>query len=235
MTPVERDLEARIHDRNWEVAEPSVDEAATVEGIGDRVLARALLDASLSIRMRTRIARALGSARGLDGPDALAHLLDQEALNASLRCAAMWALGRRSGRAATPVLGRGLALTSKDVQECAVRALAAFGDDKYWNEAKTVLLQRLARKRNYEYVAPPSDVQSFVTYLALGADASQVRVDALVVLIRSCWNMLHDLERSWLIQLWPDVGPGGPDLAQVSAPTERVFRDWFAQLPAVAG
>ncbi len=125
-----------------------------------------------------------------------------------LRCAALVALAKRQGAAATEDFREALPNRDSAVREYALACLAAFGDDSAWREVLDWLTKA---KTPYNGLQPPTGAA--VTYLCrhVAGRSADERV-ALVSLLRNKWSLLEqDGVTESLIDFWPQVRPGGPE------------------------
>lgn len=150
------------------------------------------------------------SGGGLPAADRLLHRLVQEESGAGsmeLRAVAMNALvARRQGEAVQALVRVLREDPNGDLQDYALRYLAAVGDQTAVPEALERLRTQLRR--------PSRDVEGRITALAyLGQHVAPATAEmtALVDSVRQHWQSVHpQLERPWLARNWPDLvaGPG---------------------------
>ncbi len=141
-----------------------------------------------------------------------------------LACAAVIALARRDGPAATDVYLAAAASTSADVRDYGLMVLAAEGDERAWDpvlaSASEILgSKRISYGRWYDMLHA---VQCLARHAARGTD----RAERLISLLRANWGMLarppQKLVRrgpyvepemqtaTRLEELWPGIQPDGP-------------------------
>lgn len=178
---------------------------------------------------------ALGDAQGDQGPAALRRLLAVTNRSVDLQCAALLALAKREGTAASEVLAAHLTHASAAVRDYAIISLAAVGDDRAWPQVHMILRQDLDR--------PPPTAQpqqlipglkqfkllTAVTYLVRHlAIAPADRIPQLVSTLRSRFDRLYVVEQDWLSTHWPGIDPAGPAPDRINPPDPQPFRDWVS-------
>ena len=165
---------------------------------------------------------ALGDAQGDNGPGVLRALLAVPQRSTDLRCAALLALAKRQGSAASDVLAGHLSRVPVAVRDYAIVGLAAVGDDRAWPEVHTILRRELDRPR--PTVQPQRlipELKQFkvlktMTYLVRHlATSPGERTLLLVDSLRSRFDRLYLLEQDWLSTRWPGIAPGGPDPVRI--------------------
>ena len=176
---------------------------------------------------------ALGDAQGDNGPAALRALLAVPQRSVDLRCAALLALAKRQGVAASDVLAAHLSRVPVAVRDYAIWGLAAVGDDRAWPEVHTILRRELDR--------PPPTVQpqrlipelkqftvlKTTTYLIRHlATSPGERMPLLVDSLRARFERLYLLEQDWLCTRWPGIAPRGPEPLGIEPPDPERFRVW---------
>ncbi|GAA3381935.1 HEAT repeat domain-containing protein [Cryptosporangium minutisporangium] len=186
-------LAERLCSRRSDVFEAALEEAALRASDGDGLLAGAFGSAS-SRYQRVGIAAALGETAGPAGLEALREALTARGTGSvDLRCAALIALARRVGEAASEDFATCAADKNVAVRQYAVFCLAACGDDRAWglvlkfvrqralvgfSEAVTYLCRRSTRRRGrppiYEPSALPAHYQLTVTGVLGGCGASVI-------------------------------------------------------------
>lgn len=103
-----------------------------------------------------------------------------------LRCAALVALAKRQGAAATEDFRLALSQRDSAVREYALTCLAAFGDDSAWREVSDWLTKARTPHNGFQ---PPTGAA--VTYLCRHvAGRSADERAALVFLLRNKWTFL---------------------------------------------
>lgn len=150
---------------------------------------------------------ALGDLTGPSGPAALRHVLvDSNGRHPDLACAAIVALDKRVGGAASDAYSEMLSHRSTAVRSCALSALAYSGDDRAWDDVLTIL--RVALRPSSPRRTPRI---SCITYLARHCgDLKSERFASLVLLLKKRWNVLAPFEIDWLAQMWPTMPDGDP-------------------------
>ncbi|WP_426513247.1 hypothetical protein ACPPVO_23065 [Dactylosporangium sp. McL0621] len=94
---------------------------------------------TLTVSDKITVVAALGDAHGGRGPAALRSLLAVLQRSVDLRCAALLALAKREGAAASDVLAAHLTQVPARVRDYAVIALAGVGDGRAWAQVRTIL------------------------------------------------------------------------------------------------
>lgn len=202
-------------------------------------------------RERILITAALGeSGTGPDGSaavraqfsDAMARLATATRSARSgwrdLACAAVIALARRDGPAATDIYLAAAASTSADVRDYGLMVLAAEGDARAWDPMLATVSEILGRKR-ISY-GRWYDMLHAVQYLARHAARGTDRAQQLIWLLRANWGTLArppqklvnrgpyvepEMQTATrLEELWPGIQPDGPpgdaiDLPRLHTPT----------------
>jgi hypothetical protein len=189
----------------------------------DEVLALALAKADGS--KAVLIAAELGDTRGAAGSSALRSVLDTAGPGSrDLHCAAILALTRRSGPAATSDMLACLAGSDSVVREYGLFCLAAVGDDRGWDQVLAWLVKLL--KRTKRSSALPTQAGIGIAYLARHSPPGSDHLVSLVTALRERWVQAPYEPQPWLMAHWPDVAPGGPDPADVAAPNPRWLQSW---------
>ena len=238
--------------RAWWARRTDADFVAAVKDLvmagpaGEAEMAAALPDLPRSRRLT--VVAALGDAQGEAGPQALRRVLADPATNPDTRCAALLALAKRDGVAASPELAAHLGHRSHAVRSYAMRGLAVVGDDRAWTAAARYLRRLLNRpvptdvalhaplvNRPVPMVDPPdmpsvsAMFQAMVTIVYLVRhldDPAGARRRELVTLVRGRFDRLCRPEREFLIRYWPGCQPGGPDPGHLENPDPAPFRAW---------
>ncbi|HEU0102246.1 MAG TPA: hypothetical protein VFR07_07990 [Mycobacteriales bacterium] len=199
---------------SWDRWEHAVDAAVGASEAGEAALAYAL--PLVTRDRRVGIAAALGDTRGPAGAAALREAALGTGASQDLRCAALLALAKREGPAATPALLDGLALRNTTVKEYALIGLCRVGDDAAWEPVFQRLEQMLTRPIQQSW--PVSAVVRALCFLGSRAGADQRRRERTVALIRSRWSSVLPDARAWLHAYWPAAAPSGPSQEQVPPP-----------------
>jgi hypothetical protein len=118
---------------------------AVMEGPPGEARLVAMLD-SLAGASKVLVVAVLGDAQGDQGPTALRSLLAAPQRSIDLRCAALLALAKREGAAASDVLAAHLTHAPAAVRDYAIISLAAVGDDRAWSQVHTILQRDLDRR-----------------------------------------------------------------------------------------
>ncbi|GIF20870.1 hypothetical protein BJ973_001223 [Actinoplanes tereljensis] len=136
---------------------------------------------------------------------------------ADRRCAAIVAVTKRTGPAASGLLHRCLADRDPAVRKYAMFGLAVVGDDGSWAEALEILRTAIAEQvpvppfgLQWKTLALQSEVLPIVCYLGRHL-AVPGRRESVTTLIREHWDNLYDAEKRWFGEFWPDFAPDGPD------------------------
>ncbi|MBQ0905453.1 hypothetical protein [Micromonospora sp. U21] len=215
-----------VANRSFEAAVKS----AVVEGPPGEARLVGMLGSLRGADMVTVVA-ALGDAQGDEGVAALRNLLAVPQRSVDLRCAALLALAKRAGAAASDVLSVHLTGNPEAVEDYAVIGLAGVGDDRAWSEVHTKLRRQLDR--------PPPAVQPrqitpglkqfqvllTIAYLArhLSGPTSE-RIPRLVTTLRSRFDRLYQVEQDWLSEHWPGITPDGPHPDRLALPDPTPFQ-----------
>jgi hypothetical protein len=189
------------------------------------------MSASLRGFDRVMVVAALGDAQGDEGVAALRALLAVQQRSVDLRCAALLALAKRQGVAASDVLAAHLTGVPAAVADYAVIGLAAVGDDRAWPQAHERLRRQLDRptptSQPDQLIPGIKDFEAMMTVSYLVRHLSSPvadRTPLLVTTLRSRFDRLYQVEQKWLTQHWPGVAPGGPDVALLEVPNPEPFR-----------
>jgi len=143
-----------------------------------------------------------------------------------LRCAALLALAKREGAAASDILTAHLGGVPAAVRAYAVIGLAGVGDDRAWFKVHTILRRQLKRPA-------PADqprLQQFQVLMAIAYVARHLngspteRIPLLVATLRSRFDRLYQVEQEWLSEHWPGIAPHGPHPDRVLPPDPAPFR-----------
>jgi hypothetical protein len=141
-----------------------------------------------------------------------------------LRCAALVALAKREGAAASDVLASHLTGVPAAVRGYAIIGLAAVGDDRAWSQVHTMPGRQIDRPQpsfQPQWLMPglrQFQVLVTVTYLVRHLAASPaVRIPKLVDTVRSRFVCLYTVEQEWLSSHRPGIAPGGPEPTQIDA------------------
>jgi hypothetical protein len=207
---------------------------AVMEGPSGEARLVHMLDSLTGANMVMAIA-ALGDAQGDKGPAALRGLLAVPQRSVDLRCAALLALAKREGAAASDVLAAHLTRTPAAVRDYAIVGLAAVGDDRAWSPVHEILRQQLDR---YPPTYQPQrlipglaqfKVLTTVAYLVRHLRASPAdRIPQLVETLRSRFDRLYFVEQDWLRTNWPGVDAADADQGRIDPPDPQPFRAWIA-------
>lgn len=150
--------------RSWDDFEQAVVQVVGAGDDGDRTLSAALPD--LPRDRKVAAAAALGDLRGEAGTAALRAARREPGASRDLRCAALLALAKRAGAAATDDLAEGLASRDAAVKDYALFGLACVAetvDASMWERIVARLEQMLSRPSRI--ITSPSPVISAVAYL----------------------------------------------------------------------
>jgi hypothetical protein len=158
-----------------------------------------------------------------------------------LACAAVIALARRDGPAATDIYLAAAASTSADVRDYGLMVLAAEGDDRAWEQVLAAVSEILGRKR-ISY-GRWYDMLHAVQYLARHAARGTDRAQQLIGLLRANWGTLarppQKLVRRGpyvepemqtatpLEELWPGIQPDGQPGDSIDLPRLRTPAAWW--------
>jgi hypothetical protein len=207
---------------------------AVMEGPSGEARLVRMLDA-LAGPNKVMAVAALGDAQGDQGMGALRGLLAVPQRSVDLRCAALLALAKREGAAASDVLAAHLTRVPGAVRDYAVLGLAAVGDDRAWSQVYTILRRELDRPAptfQPQRLMPglkQFKVLTTVTYLVRHLSTSPAdRIPQLVDTLRSRFTRLYVVEQDWLRTHWSGIGPDGTDPVRIDAPDPEPFRAWVA-------
>jgi hypothetical protein len=228
--------------------------AAAAAQDSDRALMALLSRPRLDERERVLIIAALGESRtGPDGSTALraefSHALGELATaTKSTRpdwrdnaCAAVIALARRDGAAATDVYLTAIASTNPTVRDYGLDTLAAEGDDRGWDFMVAFISEILSRKMIS--ASRWRELIKAVEYLARHADHGSARAEQLIMLLRAhCAKLAsppqiktktgraaytHTSPATRLEALWPGLQPDGPPAAAIDLPRLHTPTAWW--------
>ena len=153
-------------------------------------------------------------------------------------CAAVIALARRDGPAATDVCLAAIASANPSVRHYGLDALAVEGDDRGWDFMVAFISEILNHKTIS--AARWGELIKAVEYLARLAGHGSARAEQLITLLRAHWAKLaspppikekrgyptyiHTRPATRLEELWPGIQPEGPpadmiDLPRLHTPT----------------
>jgi hypothetical protein len=201
----------------------AVEQAKRVGSVGDQVLAEALANAS-GYRA-TSIAAALGDVDGDHGDAALRSVLTTTGPGTQdVRCAALVALTKRNGAAATDDMLAALHTRDSGVREYALLCLVHAGDEKGCDEVLAwvvALLKRTPRKAGF-----PETVGSAIAYLTRHCEPGSDQIVVLVTALRTRWLPSPHEKQAWLLNSWPEAAPGGPAPAECPLPRHSPMTAW---------
>jgi hypothetical protein len=193
--------------------------AAKTRSDADQVLSVMLVDPAYDGVERISIVAALGDVRGASGAAAIRHAFADAMAGLSaarptqrselrdLACAAVYALDKRDGAAATDVFVTAAFQPNRDVSRYGMRALVSTGDDRAWEAVMSVLGEILGSKVSSR-THRSEQATAAIEYLARQAGQGTDRATRLVTLIRDRWRNIGD--RAWAEERWPGIEPGGP-------------------------
>lgn len=218
-----RTVRRQLRHQRWDAFEHALVDAIAIGAEGEAALVEVL--PSLPRDRQVMVAVALGDAKGAAGPAALRSAMHRTDGSRDLRCAALLALAKRCGEAASADLAEMLAHRDGAVKDYALLGLAGAGDDRAW-DAVVKRLHQLVRRPSRSEV--PSSRLVAVCYLARHAyGAGTQRTIRLVDEVRSAWDQLDpELERPWFDEYWPSARPDGPPAHHVVPPDPQVLLDW---------
>ena len=147
-------------------------------------------------------------------------------------CAAVIALARRDGPAATDVCLAAIASANPSVRRYGLNALAVEGDDRGWDTMVAFISDILNRKTIS--VTRWNELIKAVEYLARLAGHGSARAEQLITLLRAHWAKLaspppikekrgyptyiHTRPATRLEELWPGIQPDGPPADMIDLP-----------------
>jgi hypothetical protein len=199
--------------------------SAKARSDADQALLAMLTDPVRDWLQRIEIVAAFGDVRGPVGSAVIRHAFadatgmlatarpSQRSWLRDLACAAVYALCKRDGAAATDIFVAAAFHPSRDISGCGIRALVSAGDDRAWDDVMTTLGEILRTKAR---AGTQRSAQSLaaIEYLARHAEPGTDRAIRLVTLVRDRWRNIGD--RAWAEECWPGIGPGGPPPDAVS-------------------
>jgi hypothetical protein len=216
-------LRNRLRSRDPQTRRAALREAVTQGAEGEAALVDVL--GSVGEIHDEIVVIALGNARGEAGPAALHRVLRRSNASLGVLRAALLALAKRCGVAASPELMGGLESEDEGVRKAAILGFAGVGDDRAWELVFARLEQRLHHPtRRIEN--PHRDLMAFCYLARHVGETGCERSTRLVGLIRDRWNHLDDEERHWLAKYWPESRPGGPAPESVQPPDGEVIAEW---------
>jgi hypothetical protein len=222
-------LGERLRHRNWQVFDEAVRDAVAEGEPGEAELVMALADSPET--RQVAIVAALGDTRGDTAPAALRKVLSST--KRDVLCAALLALAKRSGPAASADLASALAGRDSAVKNYAMLGLAGAGDDRAWEAAFNRLKQLLRRPGSppslkSQFLSVQSPVAAAICYLGRHLDGQGgSRTIRLVQELRGHWAQVGSGEQGWLAEVWPTCAPGGPDGADVPEPDGQRLQQWI--------
>ena len=156
-------------------------------------------------------------------------------------CAAVIALARRDGAAATDVCLAAIASTNPSVRCYGLDALAVEGDDRGWDLMVAFISEIMSRKTIS--VTRWNELIKAVEYLAQHADHGSARAAQLITLLRAHWAKLadppqiktkrgyptytHTRPATRLEALWPGIQPDGPPADMIDLPRLHTPTAWW--------
>jgi hypothetical protein len=149
-----------------------------------------------------------------------------------LRCAALLALAKREGMAASETLSEAVDDADAAVRDYAVMGLAAVGDGRAWDAVHARLTAMLARQRTRD--GEPSAVVLAVVYLLRHVADDRGRAVAVVSLLQRRWDRLFDGERRWFAEHWPAVDPGAVTTDEPELSDPAALQRWLLDNPLFA-
>jgi hypothetical protein len=205
--------------------------AVTLGSDGDQLLAEATAIPGWRGLYATA---ALGQSRGPSGEPALRELIAKRGPGTSdVRSAALLALAKRTGSAASDVLADAVDDKDASVRDYAVTALAAVGDATAWDTVLARLNTTLGRPRKRQDQL--STVVLATIYLARHAVEDHARLGRVAETLRKHWDRLDDQERAWLEQYWPAVHPGLEGQPLLSRPSAEAMLEYILRDPLFSG
>lgn len=222
-------MEGRLRSRKEEAFDQGVAAAIGLGEEGDRLLSEVW--PALRGWRRVAVAAAFGDVWGPAGGSVLRQALAVTGPGSQdLRCAALLALAKREGFAATADLVNALA-TSRDgvVRHYAVLGLAYAGDDRGW-ELVLHWLRALLRRANRPPSADPQAAFA-LTYLLRNAHDKPDRLRGIADVLRGEWHGCDPEERAWVAHYWPQALPDAPAATQVEEPDLSAVKAWIGEHP----
>jgi hypothetical protein len=208
MPPTELEqLAKRFRSNRFDTFREAANHAVTIGADGDRLLAEAT---ALSGWRGLYATAALGESAGPFGEEALRDLISKRGPKTSdLRSAALLALAKRSGSAASEVLSQTVNDKDASAREYAILCLAAVGDARAWDAVLSRLNTMLGRQRQRQRQrrGDPSTATLATTYLARHAVDDDDRLQRVAELLRKHWDRLDEAERAWVETYWPAAHP----------------------------
>lgn len=156
-------------------------------------------------------------------------------------CAAVIALARRDGPAATDVYLEAIASANPIVRDYGLDALAFEGDDRGWDSMVAFISEILSRKTIS--ATRWNELIMAVEYLARHASLGSARAEQLITLLRAHWARLasppqikekrgyptytHTRPATRLEELWPGLQPDGPPADMIDLPRLHTPTAWW--------
>jgi hypothetical protein len=171
-----------------------------------------LTDPAHDGRERISIVAALGEVQGPVGSAVLRHAFadavaglatarpSQRSELRDLACAAVYALRKRDGAAATDVFVTAAFHASQAVSNYGVHALLAVGDDRGWDYVMSRLGEILQKKASAG-TRRGDQALAFIKYLAVHAEPGTDKANKLITLVRDRWRNIGD--HAWIEERWP--------------------------------
>jgi hypothetical protein len=191
----------------------------------DQALLAMLADPVRDWREKIGIVAALGDVQGPVGSAVIRHAFadatgmlatarpGQRSWLTDLACAAVYALCKRDGAAATDIFVAAAFHPSRDISGYGIHALVSAGDDRAWDDVMTTLGEILRTKVSAG-TQRSAQALAAIEYLARHAGPGTDRAIRLVTLVRDRWRNIGD--RAQAEECWPGIGSGGPPPDTVS-------------------
>lgn len=174
---------------------------------------------------KVSVAASLGSSRGDHGLAILREgIRTTGPKSTDVVCASLYALAKREGRDANDLLDNAYRdLRSFFARHYAEIGLAAVGDDRTWDLMLARLSKRLLVKKRMD--ATPPEIATPLAYLLRHSTNQTDRLSRLAAVLKLREKNLHDLERSWLQAVWPEVFSSQDPPPIVHAALQKFLRE----------
>jgi hypothetical protein len=199
--------------------------AAKMRSDADEVLSLMLIDPAYDGTEKIVIVAALGDVQSPAGSAAIRRAFaaamaglatarpSQRGELRDLACAAVYALSKRDGAAATDIFVTAGFHASQDISRYGLDALVSVGDDRAWDDVMSMLGEILRRKVSAG-THRSDQALAAIEYLARHAGLGTDRAVRLITLVRDRWRNIGD--QTWVEEHWPGIEPGGPSPDAVS-------------------
>lgn len=224
-------LAKRLRSNRFDTFREAANQAVTVGADGDALLAEAT---ALPGWRGLYATAALGESVGPFGEPTLRNLISTSGPKTSdLRSAALLALAKRAGSAASDTLLEAVNDKDASVRNYAILCLAAVGDVRAWDAVLSRLNTMLSRQRQRR--GHPSTATLATTYLARHAVDDDDRLQRVAQVLRNRWDRLFEEERAWVETYWPAAHPYLETAALLSHESAEAMHQEVLRDPLFAG